>query len=43
MHPEREGDSAEEVAFALPGKQEKVVFFLPFMAIDFRFEAVVSG
>ncbi|HTC64558.1 MAG TPA: hypothetical protein VK709_17085 [Candidatus Saccharimonadales bacterium] len=42
-HPEIEEDSKEEVAFPFPAKQEKVVFFLPFMAIDFHWETLISS
>jgi hypothetical protein len=42
-HPKREENSAEEVALLLPAKQEKVVFFLPFMAIDFHCKSSISG
>jgi hypothetical protein len=38
-----EKNSAKEVALLLPEKQEKVVFFLPFMAIDFHCESLISG
>jgi hypothetical protein len=42
-HPESEDDSAKEVVFPNLAKQEKVVFFLPFMAIDFHSKASMSG
>jgi hypothetical protein len=42
-HPKKEENPAKEVALLLPEKQEKVVFFLPFMAIDFHCESLISG